>query len=183
MTFLNNGAESPGPDVGGGAIYAVASLDVTVVGSTFDGNTGSNGGAIGLLQSDGRLVNDAFENNSATGTGANYVGGAAAGCAGVAQANQGGAGGDGGAVSIDGGADGAQLVCGATFSANAASAFGGALFRTADGTPRPPRSTARCSRPTVPGPAARCTCRTPSRWSSSARHSPPTAPSVPARQN
>ena len=136
VTFLHNGAESPGPDVAGGAIYAVASLDVTVVGSTFDGNTGSNGGAIGLLQSDGRLVNDAFENNAASGTGANYVGGAATGCSGVAQANQGGSGGNGGAVSIDGGSDGAQLVCGATFSNNTANAFGGALFRTADSAPR-----------------------------------------------
>ena len=136
VTFLHNGGESPGPDVAGGAIYAVASLDVTVVGSTFDGNTGSNGGAIGMLQSDGRLVNDAFNSNAATGTGANYVGGAATGCAGVAQANQGGSGGNGGAVSIDGGADGAQLVCGATFSSNTANAFGGALFRTADSTPR-----------------------------------------------
>ena len=137
VTFRGNAGESPGPDVAGGAIYAVASLDVTVVGSTFDNNTASNGGAIGLLQSDGRLVNDAFQGNAATGTGANYVGGAAAGCPGVAQANQGGAGGNGGAVMIDGGADGAQSVCGATFTSDVANAFGGALFRTADGVARP----------------------------------------------
>jgi hypothetical protein len=135
VTFHHNAGESPGPDVAGGAIYAVASLDVTVVGSTFDGNSGSNGGAIGLLQSDGRFVNDAFANNAATGTGANYVGGAAAGCAGVAQASQGGSGGNGGAVSIDGGSDGAQFVCGAIFSGNTANAFGGGLFRTADSKP------------------------------------------------
>jgi hypothetical protein len=137
VTFRHDAAASPGPDIGGGAIYAVASLDVTVVGSTFDGNSGANGGAVGLLQSDGRFVNDLFENNAATGTGANYVGGAAAGCPGVAQANQGGAGGNGGAVVIDGGSDGAQLVCGATFTANTANEFGGALFRTADIAARP----------------------------------------------
>ncbi|HEX7687720.1 MAG TPA: choice-of-anchor Q domain-containing protein [Burkholderiaceae bacterium] len=136
VTFRKNAAETPGPDVGGGAIYAVASLDVTVVGSTFDGNSGANGGAVGLLQSDGRFVNDLFQNNAASGTGANFVGGAAAGCPGVAQANQGGAGGNGGALAIDGGSDGAQLVCGSTFTANAAGEFGGALFRTPDGTPR-----------------------------------------------
>jgi len=137
VTFRNNAGETPGPDVAGGAIYAVASLDVAIVGSTFDGNSGANGGAIGLLQSDGRFVNDAFSNNKATGTGANYVGGAAQGCGGVAQANQGGSGGNGGAISIDGGADLAQSVCGSTFVNNTANEFGGAAFRTADVSPQP----------------------------------------------
>jgi predicted outer membrane repeat protein len=135
-SFHNNAAETPGPDVGGGAIYAAGSLDVTIVGSTFDGNSGANGGAVGLLQTDGRFANDLFSNNKASGTGANFVGGAAAGCGGVAQANQGGSGGNGGAIAIDGGADGAQNVCGSTFTANASNEFGGALFRTADGAPQ-----------------------------------------------
>jgi len=134
VTFRNNHSATPGPDVAGGAIYAVASLDVTLVGSTFDTNAGANGGAVGLLQSDGRLVNDLFSGNQANGTGANYVGGAAQGCAGVAQANQGGAGGNGGAVSIDGAADTAQTVCGSTFTGGSANEYGGALFRTVDGT-------------------------------------------------
>ena len=137
VTFRNNAAETPGPDVGGGAIYAAGSLDVAIVGSTFDGNSGANGGAVGLLNTDGRFANDLFSNNKASGTGANYVGGAAQGCAGVAQANQGGAGGNGGAIAIDGGSDGAQTVCGTTFSANTAGEFGGALFRTADGASKP----------------------------------------------
>jgi predicted outer membrane repeat protein len=132
VTFKNNAAATPGPDVGGGAIYASASLDVTIVGSTFDGNSAANGGAVGLLQSDGRFVNDLFTGNQANGTGENFVGGAAAGCAGVAQVNQGGAGGNGGAISIDGGSDGAQGVCGTTFTSNVANELGGALFRTAD---------------------------------------------------
>ena len=63
VTFRNNAAATPGPDVGGGAIYAAASLDVQVTGSTFDGNSASNGGAVGLLQSDGRFTNDVFTNN------------------------------------------------------------------------------------------------------------------------
>lgn len=137
VTFRNNAAATPGPDVGGGAIYAIASLDVQVTGSTFDGNSASNGGAVGLLQSDSRFTNDVFTNNRASGTGANYVGGAAAGCAGVAQANQGGSGGNGGAIAIDGGSDGTHSVCGATFGANVSNEFGGALFRTADGAAQP----------------------------------------------
>jgi hypothetical protein len=137
VSFRNNAGATPGPDVAGGAIYAIGSLDVQVVGSTFDGNSGANGGAVGLLQSNGRFFNDAFSNNKATGTGANYVGGAASGCGGVAQAGQGGAGGNGGAIVIDGGSDGAQNVCGSTFVGNTSNEFGGALFRTADGAPQP----------------------------------------------
>lgn len=136
VTFRDNVGASPGPDVAGGAVYAAGSLDVAIVGSTFDGNSGSNGGAVGLLQSNGRFANNLFENNQATGTGANYVGGAAAGCPGVAQLNQGGAGGNGGAVVIDGSADTDQSVCGSTFLTNTGNEFGGALFRTADGSPR-----------------------------------------------
>ncbi len=136
VVFHANAAASPGPDVGGGAIYAAASLDVAIVGSTFDGNSASNGGAVGLLQSDGRFVNDQFSANRASGSGQNFMGGAASGCAGVDQANQGGAGGNGGAISIDGGADGAQAVCGSVFGANTADELGGALFRTADGAPQ-----------------------------------------------
>jgi hypothetical protein len=137
VTFRDNAGATPGPDVAGGAIYAIGSLDVQVVGSTFDGNSGANGGAVGLLQSDGRFVNDAFTNNKANGSGANFVGGAATGCAGVAAANQGGAGGNGGAISIDGGSDLTQSVCGSTFIGNASNEFGGALFRTVDGAPQP----------------------------------------------
>jgi len=139
VTFRGNTAASPGPDVGGGAVYATGALDVAIVGSTFDGNSGANGGAVGLLQSDGRFANDLFSGNQASGTGGNYVGGKAAGCTGVAQASQGGAGGNGGAIAIDGGSDGAQSVCGSTFSGNTAGAFGGGLFRTADISPQPTR--------------------------------------------
>lgn len=136
-TFLDNQAATPGPDVGGGAIYAVGSLDVTVVGSVFVGNSGSNGGAVGLLQTTGTFVNSLFEGNSATGTGQNYAGGDAQGCPGVGHPNQGGAGGNGGAVSIDGADDLEQQFCGVVFQGNHANELGGCVFRTANGQQRP----------------------------------------------
>jgi hypothetical protein len=133
VQFTGNAAASPGPDVAGGAIYAIGSLDVTVVGSRFVGNSGSNGGAVGLLQSNGRLVNSTFDGNSATGIGANYVD---ASCAGVGHSGQAGAGGLSGAIGIDGADDTDQLVCGSTFTNNKANEMAGALARTVNGAPR-----------------------------------------------
>ncbi len=127
-TFLENAAASPGPDVAGGAIYATGSLGVTIVGSTFVGNAASNGGAVGSLNSDLSLANDTFSQNSATGSGANNVSNAC-----DAGGGEIGNGGNGGAISIDGGSDGALAVCGATFDHNVAGALGGAMFRTPDG--------------------------------------------------
>ena len=135
-TFLNNAAETPGPDVGGGAIYASGSLDVTIVGSTFTGNSGSNGGAINLLQTNGRFYNSAFTNNVANGTGQNYKGGAATGCPGVGQPDQGGAGGNGGAIGIDGADDTDVTVCGSSFVGNKSNELAGAFIRTPNKTPR-----------------------------------------------
>lgn len=134
--FLDNEAASPGPDVGGGAIYALGSLDVTVVGSTFRGNSGSNGGAVGLLQTTGTFANTVFEDNQATGMGQNVAGGEAEGCPGVGHEDQGGAGGNGGAISIDGADDLAQTFCGVTFEGNDANELGGCVFRTANGEQR-----------------------------------------------
>lgn len=131
--FEDNEAASPGPDVGGGAIYALGSLDVTVVGSTFRGNQASNGGAVGLLQTTGRFVNTTFQDNAATGVGQNYV---RQGCPGVGHENQGGAGGNGGAISIDGADDLEQYFCGVTFRGNHANELGGCVFRTANGAQR-----------------------------------------------
>jgi len=50
--FLDNRAPSPGQDVAGGAIYAFGGGETVVVGSTFTGNSASNGGAIGSLNGD-----------------------------------------------------------------------------------------------------------------------------------
>ena len=135
-TFVNNKAASPGPDVGGGAIYSAGSLDLTVVNSRFSGNSGSNSGAVGLLQTNGRFFNSTFDNNAATGVGQNYAGGAASGCVGVGHPNQGGAGGNGGAIAIDGSDDTDQIFCGTRFIGNNAGALAGAIFRTANVNPR-----------------------------------------------
>jgi hypothetical protein len=103
--FVGNRAANPGPDVGGGAIYSLGSNELTVVGSRFIDNQGSNSGAVGLLHTEGTFINSVFENNQATGVGANYAGGDAQGCPGVGHENQGGAGGNGTVIAIDGGAD------------------------------------------------------------------------------
>ena len=135
-TFRNNAAATPGPDVGGGAIFAAGALDVTVVGSTFVGNTGSNAGAVGLLQTNGRFYNNVFANNVANGTGGNYAGGKATGCPGVGHANQGGAGGNGGAIEIDGSNDTDLMVCGSRFIDNRSNELAGALGRVSNGLAR-----------------------------------------------
>ena len=133
-TFLNNEAEKLGPDVGGGAIYLTGALNGVVVGSTFIGNSGSNSGAIGSLNSDLDVYNSRFEDNSALGFGANSDD--AGKCSVVAKTNQHqvGSGGNAGAVGIDGGSDGLHTFCGVVFKGNkgGASAVGGALGRTPD---------------------------------------------------
>jgi hypothetical protein len=128
-TFIQNAAASPGPDVAGGAIYATGSLGVTIVRSRFEGNTASNGGAVGSLNSDLSITNTVFSQNQATGSGANSVDTSTCHSDGGEVGN----GGNGGAVSVDGGSDGALTVCGATFEKNSSGALGGAMFRTPDG--------------------------------------------------
>jgi hypothetical protein len=130
VRFQNNAAATPGPDVGGGAIFAAGSLDVTIVGSQFTANSGSNGGAVGMLQSNLRVFNSEFNGNVANGVGQNYV---VATCPGVGQA---GAGGNGGAIAIDGEDDTDVIVCGSTFDGNRANELAGALFRTSNFAPR-----------------------------------------------
>ena len=135
VEFRNNASASPGPEVGGGAIYAMGSLDVTVVGSRFFGNTGANAGAIGLLQSNGRFVNTVFQGNAADGTGSGRYD-ADPSCPILVHSGQTGAGGIGGAVAIDGSDDTDLLVCGSRFIDNRANELSGALQRTANIEPR-----------------------------------------------
>ncbi len=118
----NNLAATPGPDTGGGAIYALGALEVIVVGSSFIGNEGSNGGAVGLLQSDGVFYNTLFEGNRASGEGQNF--GGATGCPDFNHAEQGGAGGNAGALGIDGGSVERVELCGVTFRDNHANELG-----------------------------------------------------------
>ena len=112
-TFTSNQCASTGEDVSGGAINGQGVGTLIVEGSTFTGNSGSNGGAIGTQDENVTVVNSTFAGNSATGTGGNP-----------------GNGGDGGAMSYDG-AKVSWTMCGDTFSQNRATASGGAIFRVA----------------------------------------------------
>jgi hypothetical protein len=112
-TFTNNQCATTGEDVSGGAINGQGVGTLIVEGSTFTGNVGSNGGAIGTQDENVTVVNSTFVGNSATGTGGNP-----------------GNGGDGGAMSYDG-AMVSWTMCGDTFSKNKGSASGGAIFRVA----------------------------------------------------
>lgn len=128
--FKNNDGAATGPDVAGGAIYTVGSLGTTIVGSTFESNHASNGGAIGALFGDLSIYNSLFASNEATGNGANSIQSAC-----HVGRGESGNGGNGGAVVIDGSESYAVNVCGSTFASNAAGtgALGGAIFRTPDG--------------------------------------------------
>jgi predicted outer membrane repeat protein len=128
-TFKSNVGATPGPDVAGGAIYTLGSLGTTIIGSTFESNRGSNGGAIGALFGDLSIYNSQFVGNRATGSGANSVSNQCA-----VNGGEVGNGGNGGAVSIDGAENFSVQVCGSTFTSNAAGqgALGGAIFRTPD---------------------------------------------------
>jgi hypothetical protein len=108
--FINNIGPASGQDSAGGAIYSVGVGTTTVVGSTFQGNQASNGGALGNLGASVDLVNDTIQGNKATGTGGNP-----------------GNGGNGGGVSMDG----AHIVitmCGTHIDSNQGNAYGGGLF-------------------------------------------------------
>ncbi len=112
-TFTNNQCATTGEDVSGGAINGQGVGTLIVEGSTFTGNVGSNGGAIGTQDENVTVVNSTFAGNKATGTGGNP-----------------GNGGDGGAMSYDG-EKVSWTMCGDTFSNNSANASGGAIFRVA----------------------------------------------------
>jgi predicted outer membrane repeat protein len=130
VTFKNDVGASPGPDVAGGAIYTLGSLETTIVGSHFLSNRGSNGGAVGALFGNLGIYNSEFASNQATGNGANTI---SSQCS--VNGGESGNGGNGGAVSIDGAENYSVTVCGSSFTNNAAGsgALGGALFRTPDG--------------------------------------------------
>jgi hypothetical protein len=132
-TFMNDEAAQLGPDTGGGAIYINGSLNgVLVVGSTFTGNTASNGAAIGCLNSPLSVYNSYFAHNTATGNGANNNSPSTCSYMNNGQ-NEVGSGGNGGSLYSDG-ASVSVLVCGVEDIDNAAgtNAFGGGLFFTSD---------------------------------------------------
>ncbi len=127
--FVGNVAALEGPDVGGGAIYALGVPEILISGSTFRDNRGANGGAVGLLFANPAIYNSVFEGNTAEGIGQNYV---EPGCPNFNHDAQGGAGGNSGAISFDGLNDEGVTyeICGSVFRDNGANELGGALFRT-----------------------------------------------------
>jgi hypothetical protein len=110
-SFTDNHCASTGQDVSGGAINGQGIGTLIIVGSTFSGNSGSNGGAVGTQAENVTVVNSTFTGNKATGSGGNP-----------------GNGGDGGALTYDG-ANNSLTLCGDTFISNQANAAGGAVFR------------------------------------------------------
>ncbi len=132
--FTGNQAAKLGPDTGGGALYLFGSGTLSYVAhSTFQNNTASNAGAIGMLWVGASIYNSLFEGNSAVGTGANNVDSTMCSCD-DGNGDQTGSGGNGGAIYKDGG-DGVNLtLCGDLVQNNSATEFGAAAFLTADGS-------------------------------------------------
>lgn len=133
-TFSNNQAALLGPDTGGGAIYVLGSKSgVIVVNSKFIGNKASNGGAVAGLFAQFEIYNSLFQNNTATGNGANYDD--ATKCS-VIHNNQHevGSGGNGGAIYQDGGQSTNVILCGDYIVNNKAgvNANAGGVFMTSN---------------------------------------------------
>jgi len=128
VTFLDNQGPELGPDVAGGAIYAVGAKKLIIASSTFRNNRASNGGALGMLHTSTELYNVVLENNRATGQLANFAN--ATGCPEFNHEEQGGAGGLGGAFYSDG-QDPGDVLCGVRMSDNRSGDLGGAVFRSA----------------------------------------------------
>ena len=136
--FTDNSAAPLGPDVGGGAIRMLGSKHgVIVVGSTFRGNSASNGGAIGCLFSEMDIYNSVIESNVAAGHDANNNDASKCSAMNNGQ-NEIGSGGNGGAVYSDGVSTATNpvnvVICGDKIVNNNAgtNAFGGGLFFTSN---------------------------------------------------
>ncbi len=108
-------------DLAGGAIYATElTAPAYVVNSTFQGNSGINGGALGSIGVSWTILNSVFKDNAATGHGENPARSGTEG------------GGLGGAIYNDG--DGYTLtLCGTQMLNNQANELGsGAIFQVVD---------------------------------------------------
>ena len=122
VRFEGNVCTQPGDDVGGGALYILGGVS-TVEGSTFVGNVGGNGGAIGYLGG-----NDEGPANGLTVRDSLFVGNATHGHAGQN-------GGAGGALYVDGSGDGEVRIERCTFRENVAWG-GGAIQSVMYGSPQ-----------------------------------------------
>ena len=120
--FVGNRCYAYGPDLGGGAIRALAQYEnrpVYITDDTFRGGRCSNGGALSSIQVQWEILNSEFIDNKATGWGANP---AATGTPG---------GGSGGAIYLDG-KDDNVLIAGTVMESNTAREGGGAVFDVVD---------------------------------------------------
>jgi hypothetical protein len=133
-TFSHNQAAPLGPDTGGGAIYVLGSKNgVIIAGSVFTNNSASNAGAVGGLFAQLAIYNSLFQNNVATGNGANSNDPSRCSFINNDQ-NEIGSGGNGGAIYQDGGNATNVILCGDYVVNNAAGAgaFGGGVFMTSN---------------------------------------------------
>jgi hypothetical protein len=133
-TFSHNEAAQLGPDTGGGAIYITGSKHgALIVGSVFTDNSASNAGAVGGLFAELDIYDSLFQNNTATGNGANSND--ASMCSAVNNnQHEIGSGGNGGAIYQDGGASTNVVLCGIDVVDNKAGmgGFGGGVFMTSN---------------------------------------------------
>jgi hypothetical protein len=121
-TFIDNGCYQDGPDLGGGAIRALAqyqNLPVYITDDTFMGGRCSNGGALSSISVQWDVLNSVFTNNEAIGWGANPASSGTPG------------GGSGGAIYTDG-ANYDVHVEGTVMTDNVAREGGGAIFCVVD---------------------------------------------------
>jgi hypothetical protein len=120
--FVDNRCHTYGPDLGGGAIPALAQYEnrpVYIAGDTFRGGRCSNGGALSSISVQWDVLNSEFTNNQAIGWGANPASRGTPG------------GGSGGAIYLDGRDDNA-LIAGTVMDNNGAREGGGAVFDVVD---------------------------------------------------
>jgi hypothetical protein len=120
--FIDNRCYANGPDLGGGAIRALAQYKnrpVYITSDTFRGGRCSNGGALSSISVQWDVLNSQFVDNKAIGWGANPASSGTAG------------GGSGGAIYLDG-TDDNVLIAGTVMNDNHAREGGGAIFDVVD---------------------------------------------------
>ncbi|RQX09116.1 hypothetical protein, partial [Micromonospora inaquosa] len=116
--FVRNRCDRTGPDLGGAAIRVLSQYEnkpVYVVGSTFDGGSCSNGGALSSIGVSWVVLNSLLKNNEAIGSGANPAKSGTPG------------GGSGGAIYCDGN-EFTVRIAGTIIENNKANEGGGAVF-------------------------------------------------------
>ncbi|AXO32617.1 hypothetical protein [Micromonospora sp. B006] len=116
--FVGNRCDRTGPDLGGAALRVLSQFEnkpVYVVSSTFTGGVCANGGALSSIGVSWTVLNSAFRDNRAVGTGANPARGGTPG------------GGSGGAIYCDGN-EFAVRIAGTVIEDNSANEGGGAIF-------------------------------------------------------